>query len=560
MNNNPFFVFKTSKKVDLVDKIISIWKKELGRSCSFVRKESSDGRYNILSIDKYHESKNIFLDKASKTARGAMSVYNYGNVVDRDIPSFKKMLSELGMGFLAGNVYDIPNILFNFSCIIGTNVFSTRRNFPFSFNGVSINIRYGDNPRLIAGSYKDFPLFIGLTEGSDIIYSSDCFTLRKICSKVIRLDNAYVDDGMIYGTDKLRLGRLKDVFNYNFDTDTISHVPVFEDKEEEDCKLNNNSEEKRIERLDIDGHSYGCYLTGNHYDVNPAVGRERELRDLQKKLLVPKKGVILVGDAGVGKTSIVEGLAYKISKGEVCDLLSNKEILSITTNELLAGCIYRGSFEEKIEKLCQKLIELKNTILFIDELHTSLGSGKTTDSSIDLSNILKPYISNDLIKVIGCTTRGEFDQFNSDLAYRRRFNIVDVLEQDDDSIKEIIKSNIINNKFGININLSSAELDKISDIIFKFSKRRRKLTYQSIKNPDSSINILMSIFSYLAIENIKNPKFQDFIDGMLDDDNLSLLKFDREYLNSMDFLDDKENEVDDLDIDRSKIFVKSSFK
>ena len=558
MNNNPFFVFKTSKKVDLVDKIISIWKKELGRSCSFVRKESSDGLYNILSIDKYHESKNIFEDKITRVK--TMAVYNYGNVVDRDIPSFKKRLFELGMGFFVGNVYDIPNILFNFPCI---NVFSKMRDFPFSFNGVSIRYGSGDRPRLIAGSYKDFPLFIGLTEDSDIIYSSDCFTLRKICYKVIRLDNAYVDGEMIYGTGKF-LGMLKDVFYSNFDTDTISHVPVFYDKEEEkekeDYKLNNNSEEKRIERLDIDGHSYGCYLTGNHYDVNPAVGRERELRDLQKKLLVPKKGVILVGDAGVGKTSIVEGLAYKISKGEVCDLLSNKEILSITTNELLAGCIYRGSFEEKIEKLCQKLIELKNTILFIDELHTSLGSGKTTDSSIDLSNILKPYISNDLIKVIGCTTRGEFDQFNSDLAYRRRFNIVDVLEQDDDSIKEIIKSNIINNKFGININLSSAELDKISDIIFKFSKRRRKLTYQSIKNPDSSINILMSIFSYLAIENIKNPKFQDFIDGMLDDDNLSLLKFDREYLNSMDFLDDKENEVDDLDIDRSKIFVKSSFK
>lgn len=303
-----------------------------------------------------------------------------------------------------------------------------------------------------------------------------------------------------------------------------------------------------------DDRKYGIYLTDKNYDDNPAVGRDREIRLLSKSLLLPKKGVVLVGDSGVGKTAIVEGLAYQIKNGNVCDLLKNKGILSVNVHELLAGCQYRGNFEEKIKKLCDELEKARDVILFLDEMHTAIGAGTGDGQNIDMANMLKPYISNEKIKVIGCTTRVEYERyFGVDKAFRRRFKIVDVLEPNLVILQNILVStmNVLSNKFKIKINLNDIELNDIIKKIIHFSSRTGKYTYEALKNPDASISILSDCFTYFAVENKQNVVYKDFIDGIIDNDtlNLSQMEIDNCLLNELNL---EENECED-DINRTKI-------
>lgn len=299
---------------------------------------------------------------------------------------------------------------------------------------------------------------------------------------------------------------------------------------------------------------YGVYLTDNEYITNPAVGREQEIRNLEKKLLIPKTGVVLVGEAGVGKTAIVEGLAYQIQNGNVCDLLKNKGILNVNVSELLAGCKYRGDFEEKVTNLCKDLLESKNIILFLDEIHMSLGAGSADTSNIDMANMLKTYISNDQIKVIGCTTKAEYENyFVNDKAYRRRFKIVDVKEPDTITLNNIMHTTIkiLSNKFHIKLKLTESENEKIIDTIIKLSVRKQKYMYENLKNPDSSINILTECFAYFAVENIKEAQYQDFINGIIDNDNLSLSKMEIENWLKNDVYNNEDTHISN----RQKIFT-----
>ena len=293
-------------------------------------------------------------------------------------------------------------------------------------------------------------------------------------------------------------------------------------------------------------NKYGMILNENNYKYNPAIGRDEEIKDLEKNLLIPKKGVILVGKPGVGKTSIVEGLTYRIQNNLVCKALKDKVVLSSSVSNLVAGCKYRGDFEEKIDKLCNIITNNPNVILFLDEIHNSIGTGSGNDNKLDLANILKPYISNKNIKVIGCTTDYEIDNITSDLAFTRRFNLLEVKELDNRFTKEILKQMIYSNEFGIDVKLSEYELNLICDIIIKLSKRKIKYTYKPNNNPDASINILDYCLAYLALYDIEKPNFNDFINGIKDNKNLNLSELDTYLLSERDI---------DYDKERSKIKI-----
>ena len=341
------------------------------------------------------------------------------------------------------------------------------------------------------------------------------------------------------------------------ETDMIS-VSYLDDDEFELIKENgeeplNNQNKFNYPHLKFSNKNYGIYLTDNTYKNNPAIGREVEIRELSKNLLIPKTGVILVGDAGVGKTAIVEGLAYQIQQNKVCDSLKNTGILSVNVGELLAGCNLRGDFEEKITKLCNSLYNSGNIILFLDEMHMSLGAGTAIGQNIDMANMLKTYISNDQIKVIGCTTREEFEEyFSNDKAFRRRFNIIDVKEPNEFTLNAILNSTINNlaNKFNIKINLSDVEIENIISLIIKLSSRKQKYIYDSYKNPDASIKILTNCFAYFAIEDLKEVTYQDFINGIIDNQNLNLSKME---INNGLF--DYSNDTEEIyDNNRQKVF------
>jgi ATP-dependent Clp protease ATP-binding subunit ClpA len=165
-------------------------------------------------------------------------------------------------------------------------------------------------------------------------------------------------------------------------------------------------------------------------DIDKLVKRENEVsRTINILLRRTKNNPIYVGDPGVGKTAIVEGLAYKIVNGEVPIKLKNMQIYSLKVGSLLAGTRYRGDFEERIKLILNEISHNKNIILFIDEIHTIVGAGATSSGSVDAGNLLKPFLTKGPLRCIGATTYKEyFTYFEKDAALARRFQRIDIKE------------------------------------------------------------------------------------------------------------------------------------
>ncbi len=173
-------------------------------------------------------------------------------------------------------------------------------------------------------------------------------------------------------------------------------------------------------------------------DVDPLIGREHEVeRCVQVLCRRSKNNPLLVGDPGVGKTAIAEGLARKIVGGETPEVLQGSTIFSLDMGALLAGTRYRGDFEERLKSVVTELEEHPDAILFIDEIHTVIGAGATSGGAMDASNLLKPALQGGKLRCMGSTTYKEFRQhFEKDRALSRRFQKIDVNEPSvDDSIK-----------------------------------------------------------------------------------------------------------------------------
>ncbi len=175
--------------------------------------------------------------------------------------------------------------------------------------------------------------------------------------------------------------------------------------------------------------------------LDPLVGRERELeRTIQILSRRRKNNPIFVGDPGVGKTAIVEGLAQRIAEAKVPQALKEARIFSLDMGSLVAGTKFRGEFEARLKAILKQLREQPNTILFIDEIHTIYGAGATGNGSLDASNILKPALADGTLRCIGSTTFNDYKTvFEKDRALARRFQRIDVLEPTVEETVEILK-------------------------------------------------------------------------------------------------------------------------
>jgi ATP-dependent Clp protease ATP-binding subunit ClpA len=175
--------------------------------------------------------------------------------------------------------------------------------------------------------------------------------------------------------------------------------------------------------------------------IDPLIGRDGEVeRVIQVLCRRRKNNPLLVGEAGVGKTAIAEGLAWRITRNEVPDILANSIVYSLDMGALLAGTKYRGDFEQRLKGVLKALKDNPHGILFIDEIHTLIGAGAASGGTLDASNLLKPALSNGQLKCIGATTFTEYRGiFEKDAALSRRFQKVDVVEPSVDQTVQILR-------------------------------------------------------------------------------------------------------------------------
>ena len=228
-------------------------------------------------------------------------------------------------------------------------------------------------------------------------------------------------------------------------------------------------------------------------------GRDKEIsRSFEILLKKNKSNVILVGEAGVGKTAIVDGLAENIFYRSCPELMLDKEILSLNLTYLVAGSMYRGQMEEKLKKVISFLSENNKYILFIDEIHTIIGAG-SSEGGLDVANILKPVLSRGDISVIGATTKEEYNRyFNKESALKRRFEKIDVKEPSKNECIELIKNAKFSYEKFHSVQYSDKIIDLIVDLCEKYEPKK--------KFPDKAFDVLDELGCKTKIQAYRRPK------------------------------------------------------
>ena len=207
---------------------------------------------------------------------------------------------------------------------------------------------------------------------------------------------------------------------------------------------------------------YGEVLTDKEFLTNPAISRDEEINQMILALITPDKSALLVGKPGIGKTALVEGLAYRISKGLVPPILAGWKIIKINVPALLGKIIVNGVEVSKLQVLISELDNVEKTILFIDEVH--LLASRNTDGEVDFANMLKPYLDRGRILMIGATTSEEYEQYIlRDRAFVRRFIKIDVAELQGDAVVQVLLGTVpkFEQKMGIKLNYSDYQQEKI---------------------------------------------------------------------------------------------------
>lgn len=244
--------------------------------------------------------------------------------------------------------------------------------------------------------------------------------------------------------------------------------------------------------------NYGLYLNETQIQNN-LIGRENEINQIIEILLRKNKtNPLLIGEAGTGKTAIVEELAHRINNKKVPKELQNKKILSINISSLVSGTKYRGEFEEKLNNLIYDIEKDKNTILFIDEIHTIVGAGGA-EGAIDAANILKPYLARNNISCIGATTINEYTKFiRNDKALNRRFSPILIKEPTYNQTLNILENTKKYYEKFHNVKISKQQIKMIVDMSNKYIKNRSE--------PDRSLEILDTICTKTKLINNTNNK------------------------------------------------------
>lgn len=245
---------------------------------------------------------------------------------------------------------------------------------------------------------------------------------------------------------------------------------------------------------------YGDNFTSKTYITNPAIGREEELKKLILVLLTPDKSAILTGKPGIGKTAIVEGLAYKIQKDEVPDALKGYEIVKIDT-QALVGTV-KDTGDTRVQVLIDEIKTKEKFILFVDEIHTLINSN--SDNALDFANMFKTGLGRGDIKVIGATTSNEYERYIlKDKAFVRRFTKIEVEEPDREMTIKILMGTLPKIEKNMNAKLAYTSFiqEKIMAFIVDITKEFNRVYETEGRYPDIALTLLTQAFSEAVFDN-----------------------------------------------------------
>lgn len=356
-------------------------------------------------------------------------------------------------------------------------------------------------------------------ETEEIGYSPEAKTIMEYAVEQAQaLGHDYIGTehillGIIYDTESIAceilislgadLDIIHDAILDLLNEDTLNDMPklnVF--KENKAPKKDNNTKDNKQKNNSatplLDKYGRDLNILAQEEKIDPVIGRNREIeRVIQILSRRTKNNPILIGEPGVGKTAVTEGLAQRLINGNIPKVLASKRIISLNMASLVAGTKYRGDFEDRLKKIIDEIIENKNIILFIDEMHTLVGAG-AAEGSMDAANILKPALSRGEIQVIGATTLKEYKKYiEKDSALERRFQTIMVNEPSAEDAISILKG--IRNKY------EEFHCAKITDEAIKAAVKisQRYITDRFL--PDKAIDLMDEAAAKVRLKTVNIP-------------------------------------------------------
>lgn len=356
-------------------------------------------------------------------------------------------------------------------------------------------------------------------ETEEIGYSPEAKTIMEYAVEQAQaLGHDYIGTehillGIIYDTESIAceilislgadLDIIHDAILDLLNEDTLNDMPklnVF--KENKAPKKDNNTKDNKQKNNSatplLDKYGRDLNILAQEEKIDPVIGRNREIeRVIQILSRRTKNNPILIGEPGVGKTAVTEGLAQRLINGNIPKVLASKRIISLNMASLVAGTKYRGDFEDRLKKIIDEIIENKNIILFIDEMHTLIGAG-AAEGSMDAANILKPALSRGEIQVIGATTLKEYKKYiEKDSALERRFQTIMVNEPSAEDAISILKG--IRNKY------EEFHCAKITDEAIKAAVKisQRYITDRFL--PDKAIDLMDEAAAKVRLKTVNIP-------------------------------------------------------
>ena len=269
------------------------------------------------------------------------------------------------------------------------------------------------------------------------------------------------------------------------------------------------TDEKKTNKISI-VDTYCEDLTNKIYITNPAIAREEELKKLMIVLLTPEKSGLLIGKPGIGKTAIVEGLAYCIQKNEVPEALKGYQIKKINSSSLIGKMEIDGKEELVMNVFVDEIKKMEKVIIFIDEIHTLIGARDT--GPMDLANMLKPVLDRGDVKAIGATTTIEYNTYVvRDRAFLRRFEKIDVLEPDEKTTIKILMGSLpkIEKQTGLKFKYNNYITELLIESIVSATSEFKRVYGLSAMYPDVSFSILTQAFSQALFNNKKEVDIKD---------------------------------------------------